>query len=134
VFCSNRAEKVEELEAVCSTLNQTNVVGNVHLFQLFLPLVFKGKAKKVIAISTGLADLDLTNNLEISTTAFYAASKAALNTIVGKYNAEYKKQGVLFMSISPGVVEVGRNADGTLTSSPISRSYYHSKSRKNTCD
>jgi len=102
------ANKVEELEKVAQDLNQTNVVGNIHLFNLFLPLVMKGKTKKVIAISTGVADLDLTNQLDVDTVALYAASKAALNIIVAKFSAQYKKDGVLFMSISPGLVEVGR--------------------------
>jgi NADP-dependent 3-hydroxy acid dehydrogenase YdfG len=108
----NRSDKVEELEAVSSQLLQTNVTGNIHLFHLFLPLVLKGKVKKVITISTGLADLELTNEYEVETGALYAASKAAMNVIVAKFNAQYKKDGVLFMSISPGLVEVGRYADG----------------------
>jgi NAD(P)-dependent dehydrogenase (short-subunit alcohol dehydrogenase family) len=109
----NRSDKVEELEAVSSQLLQTNVVGNIHLFHLFLPLVLKGKVKKVITISTGMADLDLTNDCEVDVGALYAASKAAMNVIVAKFNAQYKKDGVLFMSISPGLVEVGRYADCT---------------------
>ncbi len=107
----NRSDKVEEVDAVSSQLSQTNVVGNIHLFHLFLPLVLKGKVKKVITISTGMADLDLTNECEIDTGALYAASKAAMNVIVAKFNAQYKKDGVLFLSISPGLVEVDRYAE-----------------------
>jgi NAD(P)-dependent dehydrogenase (short-subunit alcohol dehydrogenase family) len=117
VFCSNRANKVEELEAVSQQLSQTNVVGNIHLFNIFLPLVLKGKVKKVVAISSGVADLDLINDLEIDTMPLYAASKASLNVIVAKFNAQYKRDGVLFLSISPGVVEVGRYVDSTLSTS-----------------
>jgi NAD(P)-dependent dehydrogenase (short-subunit alcohol dehydrogenase family) len=109
----NRGDKVEEVEAVASNLFQTNVVGNIHLINLFLPLVMKGKVKKVIAISSGHADLDLINDLEIEICALYSASKAALNVIMAKFNAQYKKDGVLFVSISPGVVEVGHNVNGT---------------------
>ncbi|GAW25699.1 putative short chain dehydrogenase [Rosellinia necatrix] len=36
-----------------------------------------------------------------------------MNLIVAKYNVQYKKDGVLFMSISPGVVEVGHYNDCT---------------------
>jgi NAD(P)-dependent dehydrogenase (short-subunit alcohol dehydrogenase family) len=91
---------------------QTNVVGNIHLFNLFLPLVLKGKTKKVIAISSGAADLDVTNDAEVDFGGLYAASKAALNIIVAKFNVQYKKDGVLFLSISPGVVEVGHYGNG----------------------
>ncbi|KAJ5559086.1 short chain dehydrogenase (AtsC) [Penicillium sp. DV-2018c] len=107
------SDKPKELETVSMELTQTNVVGNIHLFNLFLPLVLKGQVKKVIAISTGVADLDLTNDCEIDIGALYASSKAALNIIVAKFSAQYKKDGVLFLSISPGLVEVGRYADAT---------------------
>lgn len=93
-------------------LNQTNIIGNIHLFNLFLPLVMKGNIKKVITLSSGHADLDLINELDLEVSALYAAFKAALNVVVAKYNAQYKKDGVLFVSISPGVVEVGKFADG----------------------
>lgn len=109
----NRGDKVEELEDVSLKSFQTNVVGNIHLFNLFLPLVMKGKVKKVITISSGHADLDLINDLEIENSALYSASKAAMNVIVAKFNAQYKKDGVLFVSISPGVVEVGHYANST---------------------
>jgi len=107
------ADKVEELEDVLSKYFQTNVVGNIHLFHLFLPLVLKGKVKKVIALSSGHADLDLINELEVENAALYSASKAALNVIVGKFNAQYKKDGVLFLSLSPGLVDVGKFGDVT---------------------
>lgn len=87
------------------------MVGNIHLFHLFLPFVLKSNVKKVIAISSGHADLDLINNFEIETSTLYAASKAAMNVIVAKFNAQYKKDGVLFVSMSPGVVEVGQFAN-----------------------
>lgn len=107
----NRADQVEELEAISSNAFQTNVVGNIHFFNLFLPLIMKGKAKKVIAISSGHADIDLINDVEVDTQAVYAASKAALNVIVAKFSAQYKKDGVLFVSMSPGVVDVGHFQD-----------------------
>ena len=109
----NRSDKVEEVDAVATQLLQTNVLGNIHLFHLFLPLVLKGKAKKIITISTGLADLDLTNECDVDIGALYASSKAAMNVIVAKFNAQYKKDGVLFLSISPGVVDVGRYEECT---------------------
>ncbi|KAI9680452.1 MAG: hypothetical protein M1822_007210 [Bathelium mastoideum] len=107
------ADKPEELEKISSQLFQTNVVGNIHLFNLFIPLVLKGKVKKVIAISSGHADLDFINNHEIEVGPLYAMSKAALNVAVAKFNAQYKKDGVLFMSISPGVIDVGHTEEIT---------------------
>lgn len=108
---SHRSDKIDELEQVTTELNRTNILGNIHLFNLFLPLVLKGKAKKIITISSGHADLDLINELEVVNSALYAAFKAALNVIVAKYNAQYKKDGVLFVSIAPGVIDVGKFDD-----------------------
>ena len=108
----DRADKVEEVEAVSHELMQTNVVGNIHLFNLFLPLVLKGQTKKVVTISTGMADLELSNEYEVDVGALYSASKAAMNMIVAKFSAQYKKDGVLFFSLSPGMVEVGRFENG----------------------
>jgi NADP-dependent 3-hydroxy acid dehydrogenase YdfG len=98
---------VEELENVASELFRTNVAGNIHFFNLFLPLLLKGKVKKAIAITSGHADLDWINGLEMETSALYAASKARTNIIAAKFNAQYKKDGVLFLNISPGMVDVG---------------------------
>ncbi|KAK7941299.1 uncharacterized protein PG986_013686 [Apiospora aurea] len=85
------ADKPDELDAVTKQLMQTNVTGNIHLFHLFLPPY-----------------VDSTNLMEVEIGSLYAASKAALNMVVAKFNAQYKKDGVLFLSISPGVVEVGQ--------------------------
>lgn len=35
-----------------------------------------------------------------------------MNVIVAKFSTQYKKEGVLFFSLSPGAVEVGHFADG----------------------
>jgi len=100
----NPAALEKELMAAC----KTNVVGNAHLFNLFMPLILKGQQKKVIAISSGHADLDLISKYDIEVSGPYAVGKAATNAVVSKFSAEYAKDGVLFMSISPGVVETGQ--------------------------
>lgn len=109
----NRGEEPKELDAVADKLFKTNVTGNIHLFNLFIPLVLKGKAKKVIAITSGHADLEFINNFDVENSALYSASKAALNVIVAKFSAQYKKDGVLVFSLSPGAVEVGHFGDRT---------------------
>ncbi len=86
---------------------KTNVVGTVHLFNLFVPLILRGRPKKVIAISSGMADIDLISKYEIELSGPYSIGKAATNAVVAKFSAEYAKHGVLFMSISPGVVDTG---------------------------
>ncbi|KAI9742118.1 MAG: hypothetical protein M1834_000508 [Cirrosporium novae-zelandiae] len=90
-----------------------NVVGVAATFNAFLPLIKKGQTKKVITISTGLADLDVINDFEIDVHGPYSISKAATNATVAKYNAEFKQEGILFMGISPGVVDTGNYANLT---------------------
>ncbi|KAL2862300.1 SDR family oxidoreductase [Aspergillus lucknowensis] len=86
---------------------KTNAVAQIHLFNLFIPLLLRGTLKKAIAISSGHGDIDFVNNEDIATSACYAISKVALNMAVAKFNVQYKAQGVLFMSISPGMVDTG---------------------------
>ncbi|WPG99110.1 Hypothetical protein R9X50_00191900 [Acrodontium crateriforme] len=97
----------EKIDEVSASLYQINVTGNIHLINLFMPLVMKGKIKKVFAISSGHGDLDLVNLAGIHTNALYGASKAALNIIMAKFSVQYKNDGVLFLSVSPGAIDVG---------------------------
>ncbi|OAX42087.1 NAD(P)-binding protein [Rhizopogon vinicolor AM-OR11-026] len=84
---------------------KVNVVGVIHTINIFLPLLKNGKAKKVVTISSGVGDLDLTIGFEIATFAPYSISKAAVNMANAKYAAQYKSEGFVFLAISPGVVD-----------------------------
>ncbi|KAK4063871.1 hypothetical protein Trihar35433_8579 [Trichoderma harzianum] len=103
----------KELEEDLLKSFKVNVVSNIHLFNLYMPLILKGNTKKVITLSTGMADLDSTNKFELQVAPGYAISKAAMNVAVGKFHAQYKKEGVLFMSISPGVSDTGHYNNAT---------------------
>jgi NAD(P)-dependent dehydrogenase (short-subunit alcohol dehydrogenase family) len=107
--------KLEEdlLESV-----KINVIGNIHLFSLFLPLIKKGNAKKVITITSGMADIEFISGFDITPAGPYAISKAAMNAAYAKFSAQYRKDGILFMGISPGLVDTGHYDDGK--SRPIS--------------
>lgn len=76
-----------------------------------MPLILKGRVKKVISLSSGYADNELTTGFSIDVAGPYTISKAAMNTAVAKFSAEYAENGVLFMSIAPGAVEVGQDKD-----------------------
>ena len=83
---------------------RTNVIGHVHLFNLFLPLLLRGSTMdgqqkgKCIAITSGHADLDLIAAYNVESAPIYTVDKAAMNTVVAKFSAEFSKDGVLFMS------------------------------------
>jgi NAD(P)-dependent dehydrogenase (short-subunit alcohol dehydrogenase family) len=89
---------------------KVNAIGPIHLFNAFMPLLKNGSAKKAIAISTGMADAELVSKFELDISPSYAISKAALNMAVAKFDAQYRKEGVLFLAISPGLVETGKSA------------------------
>lgn len=58
-----------------------------------------------------MADLDLINAYGVSAATPYTVSKAALNALVAKYNAAYgRSEGILFLGISPGVVNTKQSA------------------------
>lgn len=103
-----------KLETYLTNQFRTNVVGNVHLINLFLPLILKGNVKKIIVLSSGMADLEPTRIYNLYENPPYGIAKAALNMAVAKFSAEYAKHGVLFMSISPGVVDTGAIATSKL--------------------
>lgn len=88
-------------------LTKINVIGQIHLFTLFLPLILKGTTKKIIALTSGHADQGLVNQFEVENAALYSISKAGLNMAIAKFNAQYKKEGVLFLALSPGMVDTG---------------------------
>ncbi|KAH6873485.1 hypothetical protein B0T10DRAFT_553168 [Thelonectria olida] len=86
---------------------RVNTIGPVHLFSIFMPLILKGRAKKVIAISTGISDTEMTLKADIYQAVAYSMSKAALNMAVAKFSAVYREKGVLVMAICPGAVDTG---------------------------
>ena len=88
----------------------TNVIGVINTVSAFIPLLRNGQEKKVLTLSTGMADADLVNDFELGIAPSYSISKAALNMAIAKYNAEYKSEGILFMAVSPGVVDTGEKA------------------------
>ena len=99
----------EPLEKDLQESLEINLLAVIKTVQAFIPLIRQGNEKKVLSISTGMADPDLINATEIDFAAPYAISKGALNVAVAKYNALYKKEGILFFAISPGYVTTERN-------------------------
>ena len=84
---------------------KVNVVGVANTVKAFMPLIRKGEAKKVIYISSIMADMGLVNGFSIDNAGPYAVSKAAGNMLIAKYHAAAGAAwGILFMSTAPGIV------------------------------
>ncbi|KAJ5899269.1 Short-chain dehydrogenase/reductase SDR [Penicillium taxi] len=95
---------------ILESLN-VNLLGFIKTVQAFLPLIREGKSKKVIAISTGMADIDLINASQVAFASPYSISKGAANVAIAKYNALYNQEDILFLAISPGYVSTERNQE-----------------------
>jgi NAD(P)-dependent dehydrogenase (short-subunit alcohol dehydrogenase family) len=85
-----------------------NMTCQIFLINVFLPLILKSNMKKVIYISSAQADPSLPRDFDIDNFPIYAISKAGMNMAMAKFSAQYKEQGVLFLSLCPGMVDVGR--------------------------
>jgi len=81
-----------------------NVLGVMYSINAFLPLIRKGEAKKIIAISSGLAD---STSARYGTTSaiIYSAMKAAMNMVVAKYAGEVRSEGIMLLALCPGMVD-----------------------------
>ncbi|KAI0102373.1 NAD(P)-binding protein [Nemania sp. FL0031] len=86
---------------------KVNVIGNIHLFNVYMPLILKGDMKKIITISTGLSDVEMAREYKLNLGAPYGISKTAMNSATARLHAQYADQGVLFLNICPGVVDTG---------------------------
>ena len=77
-----------------------------------MPLILRGTERKVLCITSAIADLGITRELHLEESALYGASKAAMNVMTAKYVAQYKKDGVTFIGVCPGSVNTGKSMDG----------------------
>ena len=86
-----------------------------------MPLILKGDVKKVISISSGMADNELVTKFGVYEAGPYTVSKSAMNMVVSKFQAEYESNGVLFLSISSGLVDTGIGEECKLISEVMCR-------------
>ncbi|RWA05542.1 hypothetical protein EKO27_g9556 [Xylaria grammica] len=109
---TKRGQRPQELSDEFSK-SVANVLGTIHLYNLFMLQILEGAAKKVVAISSGIADIDWINDYGNEALSLNAMSKAALNVATAKFSAQYKRDGVLFLSVCPGLVDTGHFVEPT---------------------
>ncbi|KAI3210542.1 hypothetical protein CBS147311_1317 [Penicillium roqueforti] len=83
----------------------TGVYGGLWATNAFLPLIEKGTQKKIVHISSAMADLDLIIKSGVSYAVAYSVSKAGMNVQVAKYAAELAPKGIKVLALSPGWVD-----------------------------
>lgn len=76
----------------------------MYTINAFLPLIRNGNEKKVIFISSGIADIDVIRTAAIPFQIGYGVSKAGTNVVMAKYAVELAPEGILTLSLSPGWV------------------------------
>ena len=91
-----------------------NVLGNTHLLAEFTPLIRQGSLKKMVVISSGMADVPLVVETDMGISSEYAIAKIALNMAVAKFQVQYKSEGILVMAVSPGLVDTKPQPDRKL--------------------
>jgi NAD(P)-dependent dehydrogenase (short-subunit alcohol dehydrogenase family) len=108
---SNQSTLVDELKGNF----ELNAVSGVITTNAFLPLLRKGKAKKIIFISSAVGDIQFTRTTGFAGTAAYGVGKAALNYIAQKYAAELTDEGFVVLALSPGFVDTSSTKEGEQT-------------------
>lgn len=113
VLIPNSIDQPELFEKDMIDHFRVNTIGPIHLFNALMPLILRGQAKKVVAISSAMGDAEMASKFDLSSGPSYAMSKAALNLTVAKFSAVYRGKGVLCLSICPGSVATGNINIGT---------------------
>lgn len=91
---------------------RVNVLQLISAINIFLPLLRQGDVKKIVYISTGIGDINVTRICELPNLVGYSVSKASGNIMMAKYAVELKQEGIKTLALSPGWV----NTDASKTS------------------
>ncbi|KAK0710614.1 hypothetical protein B0H67DRAFT_494065 [Lasiosphaeris hirsuta] len=83
----------------------SSLFGAIWTTNAFLPLIENGRGKKIIHLTTGMADLLLIKGAGVAYTVDYSAGKGAMNVVVAKYAVELAPRGIKVGAISPGWVD-----------------------------
>jgi NAD(P)-dependent dehydrogenase (short-subunit alcohol dehydrogenase family) len=84
---------------------ETDVFGPIFLTNALLPLIERGTEKKIIFMTSGMADISLIKEAGIPYAVAPAAGKAAMNVVAAKYAVELAEKGVKTLALSPGWVD-----------------------------
>ncbi|KAK6439094.1 hypothetical protein LTR95_004708 [Oleoguttula sp. CCFEE 5521] len=93
-----RSVKAEQMKE----LFELNVVGVQTVTAAFLPLLEKGKEKKIVNLSTSLASISMAAHTHFAPTYAYKISKAAVNMLTVQYSLDLKDQGFTVFALTPG--------------------------------
>ena len=99
------SENYELMRSAFGKSFDVNVYGAIYVTNAFLPLIEKGERRKIVHLSTGMADPELVIGAGVAVAVPYSVSKAALNIVVAKFAVEVRQRGVVVVAMSPGWVD-----------------------------
>ncbi|KAI1207237.1 NAD(P)-binding protein [Annulohypoxylon truncatum] len=99
--CHYAPDGVKSMDNLAESFT-TNVLGVHWVTQAFLPLLRKGKVKKVANIASYLASITQARAAHYFPAPAYKISKAAMNALTVQYAIDHEKEGFSFMAVCPG--------------------------------
>ena len=105
-------EPVDQVKAIF----ETNVFGVLRVTQVFLPLLRKSTAARIVMMSSGLGSLTETLDMRSENWSVgfggYCASKAALNMLTIKLAKELDAEGIKVNAADPGLTSTDLTGNG----------------------
>ncbi|KAI9707928.1 MAG: hypothetical protein M1820_004347 [Bogoriella megaspora] len=98
------ADKEDDLEREIFDGIRVNTLQLAFTVNAFLPLIRQSELKKIVYITSGFGDHNVTRVCETPALLGYCVSKASGNMLMAKYAAELKQEGIKTLSLSPGWV------------------------------
>ncbi|KAH8804307.1 dehydrogenase [Flagelloscypha sp. PMI_526] len=99
-FTPGGIDKMTDLDEIL----RVNLTGTHQVTAAFLPLLKKGKAKKIANMSSPLGSLSLVSKYGMIPSSAYKISKAALNMLTAQYAHDLAKDDFKVFCLSPGYV------------------------------
>ncbi|KAK0759463.1 hypothetical protein N5P37_007651 [Trichoderma harzianum] len=88
-----------------------NVASTHRVTAAFIPLLQKGKQKKIAMVSSSAGSISWANRYSFSPAYAYKITKAAMNMMAVQYAIEYEKYGFTFLTLSPGWLKTTMGGD-----------------------
>ena len=105
----SKEEKIEDMDLAHFRISfEVNVVGVARVSRIFLPLVRKSNAPRIINISSGAGSIAMKTDFKLYS---YSTSKAALNMLTRALAAELKSDKIIVVALSPGWVRTDMGGD-----------------------
>ncbi|KAK8069410.1 short chain dehydrogenase reductase [Apiospora phragmitis] len=105
------ANGIKEMDNLAEVFN-VNVMSVQNVSTVFLPLLEKGKLKKVVNITTTVSSFAYQDLFARLPAPAYKVTKAALNMLTLQWGMEYRDKGFTIFGVSPGWLKTDLGGEG----------------------